>query len=139
MSKVVVTLIQNPSGGVLSLRTVSRNGTAVWGLPTVNIAANESGEHKAVQMLQRDTGITCSPEKKIAEGRTSTGTLVEYWSCSAQTGAPRDPRSGPVGEVAYRPVNDFLNLVVGEQFPAPVLDALKSARKGKGHADFTRS
>jgi 8-oxo-dGTP diphosphatase len=112
MQIIIVALIRNAAGEVLSLKRTKGNvDGVVWSLPSGKVESGESEEDAVIREVLQETGIECRPLEQIGARFLSDDSDLHYWKCAFIGGQPHDPVSKETSEVAFRPIHHFVQLV----------------------------
>lgn len=111
MFNVVIAIVQNEDREVLSLRRAKgEQDGVVWGFPGGKVDDGETLEQAVVRETAEETGVVCVADRKFGE-RVYPDLTLHYFRCTMTGGAPRDPASGEVINVAFRPIRELITLI----------------------------
>jgi 8-oxo-dGTP diphosphatase len=128
-SKVALGIVLH-DGSVLVVKKRVQDGAMDWRFPGGVVESGESEADAAVREVLEETGVRCSPVRKLGERvHPDTGQIVAYWLCHYQQGTAALEEPEKFSEVAWMHPEDVVRTFADRLFE-PVSSYLQSGASG---------
>ena len=118
-SKVALGIVLR-EGDVLVVKKIAEDGALDWRFPGGVVESSESEAEAAVREVAEETGVQCSPVRKLGERiHPDTGQGIAYWLCRYEQGVAALEEPEKFSDVAWMHPEDVIHMF-GEQLFGPV-------------------
>jgi 8-oxo-dGTP diphosphatase len=123
-SKVALGIVLH-DGDVLVVKKRAEDGALDWRFPGGAVESGESGAEAAAREVTEETGVQCSPVRKLGERvHPDTGQVIAYWQCDYEQGVAALEEPEKFSDVAWMHPEDVIH-TFGERLFEPVKSYLQ--------------
>lgn len=123
--KLALAIVQH-NGIILMVQAKAQDNVSAWRFPGGMVEPGESESEAASREVYEETGIKCSPVRKLGERvHPTTNLLITYYACNYLSGEPVLKEPDKFGQVAWITPEEIREKVTDTIFQ-PALDHIQS-------------